>query len=267
MAITAQRFIAGFLLWLAPLFGGCQATTVAPPTTLVEVFFVADTPQGFRLFSELREFDGPENTLSEVVMAQLVSGELQPLDPDYVNLWDSSHRLNSLRVAGSLATLDLDLGTLNVGAEAESRAIDQLVWTLTAINPELETVSLLVDGAPVDSLAGHVDATLPFIRGDTTQILSPVQISSPREGDVLRNPVVVEGQACTFEANVVWEVVSQGVVLERGATTALAACPERSAWSVTLSELDPGTYSVYAWEESAEDGSQAALDTRTFAVR
>lgn len=53
MAITAQRIIAGVLLWLAPLFGGCQATTVAPPTTLVEVFFVADTPQGFRLFSEL----------------------------------------------------------------------------------------------------------------------------------------------------------------------------------------------------------------------
>lgn len=267
MAITAPRVIAGVLLWLAPLFGGCQATTVAPPASLVEVFFVADTPQGFRLFSEFREFDGPENTLSEVVMAQLVSGELQPLDPDYVNLWDSSHRLNSLRTAGTAATLDLDLGTLNVGAEAEARAIDQLVWTLTAINPELATVSLVVDGAPVDSLAGHVDATLPFIRGDATQILSPVQISSPREGDVLSNPVVVEGQACTFEANVVWEVVGEGVVFERGATTALAACPERSAWSVTVGELNPGTYSFRAWEESAKDGSQVALDTRTFEVR
>ena len=244
----------------------CSGDVDEAPTTLVELYFVADTPQGFRLFSEIREIDETEGELPESVIGDLVSGELQPLDPDYVNLWDSSHRLNSLSLSGTRATLDLDLGALNVGAEAEARAIDQLVWTLTGISPEIQSVTILVDGEAVESLAGHVDATIPFVRSQGIDVLSPIQISSPLEGETLTNPLVIEGQACTFEANVVWELVRDDVVLQSGFTTAESACPERSSWSVALDDLASGTYVFNAWEESAEDGSRIAFDSRTLRV-
>lgn len=244
----------------------CSGDVDETPPTLVELYFVADTPQGFRLFSEIREFDEAEGELLESVMGDLVSGDLQPLDPDYVNLWDSSHRLNSLSLSGTHATLDLDLGALNVGAEAEARAIDQLVWTLTGISPEIQSVTILVDGEAVESLAGHVDATIPFVRSQGIDVLSPIQISTPLEVQVLANPVVIEGQACTFEANVVWELVRGDVVLQSGFTTAESACPERSSWSVALDDLAPGTYLFNAWEESAEEGSRMASDSRHFVV-
>lgn len=243
------------------------ATVVDPAApTVVEVYFVADTPQGFRLFSELREFVGDESELLESVLGDLVSGELQPLDPDYVTLWDSSHSFHSLSVSGPEATLDLDLGALNVGAEAEARAIDQLVWTLTGMSPEIKNVNIVVDGEVVESLAGHVDATMPFVRGEGIDVLSPVQISSPLEGQILSGPIVIEEQACTFEANVVWELVHESTVLDTGFATAESACPERSSWSVALADLTAGTYTFTAWEESAEDGSRMAFDSRSFSV-
>ena len=259
-----RTFVTAFLLLSS--VSACSGDVDETPPTLVELYFVADTPQGFRLFSELREIDVEEGKLAESVVSDLVSGELQPLDPDYVNLWDSSHRLNSLSLSGTRATLDLDLGALNVGAEAEARAIDQLVWTLTGMSPEIQSVTILVDGEAVESLAGHVDATMPFVRSQGIDVLSPIQISTPLEDQILTNPVVIEGQACTFEANVVWELVRGDVVLKSGFTTAESACPERSSWSVTFDELEAGSYVFSAWEESAADGSRLALDTRSFSV-
>ena len=244
----------------------CSGDVNEGSTTLVELYFVADTPQGFRLFSELREFDEESSELVESVLGELVSGELQPLDPDYLNLWDSSHQLVSLSISGNQATVNLDLGVLNVGAEAEARAIDQIVWTLTGISPEIQSVTILVDGEPVESLAGHVDATMPFARGEGLEVLSPVQISSPVEGQILSNPVVIQGQACTFEANVVWELLRDDAVVDSSFTSAESACPERSGWSVELDELGAGAYVFRAWEESAEDGSLQALDSRSFTV-
>ena len=233
-----------------------------------EVFYAAQNAGGTQLvlFSEITAVE-PSDELAEEVIGDLVEGELQPMDPDYVNLWDNSNELNDLTISGDVATIDLDLGKLNVGAEGEQRAIDQLVWTLTGIEPNITTVRLLVNGKQVETLAGHVDATMDFTRAPDYEVLSPIQIQAPNEGEQVSGPVTISGQACTFEANVAWELTKDGAQVKGGSTTAEVACPDRSNWSVELGDLEPGTYVFSAREYSAEDGSLTTEDTKTFVVK
>lgn len=266
--VTPARrvFAAGVSLALLLVLVGC---TPAEEQTVsdVEIYFVGDTPQGFRLFSERHSLDISGANPAEEVLQKLVSGEIQPSDPDYVNLWDSSHTLRGLQIEGGIATVDLDLGVLNVGAESEQRAIDQLVWTLTGIDTTVTEVFLLVDGMSVESLAGHVDASGGFTRGDGLDALSPVQIVHPQHGEEVTLPVTITGEACTFEANVVWSLNRKDVVIDEGFTTAESACPDRSAWTVELGELETGSYTFVAQEFSAEDGRLLGDDTKSFTVR
>lgn len=247
------------------LFGGCAQD--GAPNQQVQIYFVADNASGLRLFSETRDFPASNEELATKVLAELVSGQLQPLDPDYVNLWDAPTSLINLEVSDSIATINLNLGKLNVGAEGEARAIDQLVWTLTGILPDVTSVEFLVDGEKVETFAGHVDTTLPFVRGIDYETLSAIQIESINEGDEVSNPVVISGSACTFEANLAWSVSKEGNLIAEGFTTAAAACPERAEWSVDLPELEPGEYSFEAQELSPKDGTISASDSKTFAVR
>jgi hypothetical protein len=245
---------------------GCGNTADEAPVG-VEVFFVGETSQGFRLFSEVREFDGSKVDLTTEVLSALISGELQPLDPDYVNLWDSSHALRGITVSGGTATVDIALGKLNVGAEGEQRAIDQIVWTLLEADPSLDALRFLVNGNQVESFAGHVDVTTEFRRAPSYEVLSPINITSLEEKAEVSSPVEISGQACTFEANVVWSLFDGATLVSEGFVTADSACPERSGWRVGLGELEPGTYLFRAQELSAKDNSVVAEDTKTFIVR
>jgi hypothetical protein len=247
------------------LVAGCASSPSAEAVE-VDVYFVGDTGVGLRLFSEITVIEGGIDDGGEAVLKDLISGEMQPNDGDYVNLWDTTHSLNGLDVVGTTAILDINLGALNVGGEGEQRAIDQLVWTLIGINSSIESVSIVVNGKSVDSLAGHVDATVEFAKAPSYEVLSPVQIAQPREGDTVGVPVVVAGQACTFEANVVWALYLEGNLIDDGFTSAERACPERSSWSVTLGSLDAGNYTFLAQEFSAQDGSVVAQDSRNFTV-
>ena len=263
--VFVARLLQATAISAVCILAGC----VTPPAEQagdVRFYFVGDTPQGFRLFSEWQDVGESGVSSPEQIIGALVQGDIQPQDPDYTNLWDSSHSLRGIEVVDGVATIDLDLGTLNVGAEAEQRAIDQLVWTLTGIDQSINQVLILVEGAPVESLAGHVDATGGFTRGDGLDVLSPLQIVSPHQGAEVTLPVTITGEACTFEANVVWGLYKEGVLLEEGFTTAESACPDRSAWSVELGDLEPGTYTFSAQEFSAEDGALRAEDSKSFYI-
>lgn len=240
--------------------------TVTDPieTQVVEVFYVADTPKGFRLFSEARIVPFT-NDSGEQVLSDLVSGALQPLDPNYTNLWGSPNELLNLTATSELITVDLADISLSVGAEAESRAIEQLVWTITGIVGDMP-VQFLVDGVAVESFAGHVETTFPFEREAGYKVLNDVQIQVPASNEVLINPVLINGFACTFEANVAWELLQDGVRVDGGSVLAMEACPTRSAFEIELSTLDPGNYTIRVMEFSAKDGSLSSEDTRTFSV-
>lgn len=232
----------------------------------VKLYFVADTPRGFKLFSE-EQLSSDFYNLNLQVISDLVSGKVAPLDPDYVNLWGGSNTVNSVNVKDSVATVDLGAISLNVGAEAEQRAIDQIVWTLTEIAPEVKLVAFTVNGKTVESFAGHVDTTAQFARAIDYEVLNPIQISSLNEGAELVAPFTISGQACTFEANVVWNLLQGDTVVKEGFTTATSGCPDRGDWSISFENLEPGQYTIQTVEYSAEDGSLFAKDDKKFAVK
>ncbi len=235
----------------------------ATPTVSTKAYaqyWVADTARGFRLY---REYVRLEITPDPIItsLRALIAGK--PKDSDYVSLWPKETKINSVVVSGNLATIDLTLGKMNVGAEAESMAIAQLVWTATAANTTVKRILLTVDGKLAESIAGHVDATKPFSRGLTYEVLAPVWITYPEEGAVVRSQgFKLSGMASTFEANVAWKVFQNGKLVKQGSTLALEAAPAWKAWSVAIDGLAPGKYMFIAMEFSPKDGSLVAQDTK-----
>lgn len=242
------------------------STTIKEPVPHSKIFYVGDTPVGFRLFSEDYAVAGFDTKALTSLVADLVDGKAIPLDPDYSNLWGHGTSLLSLKVSAPLITIDLHLGTLNVGAEAEMRAIDQILWTITKFMPTITGMNLLVDGKKAESIAGHVDATKTFVLEPTFDVLSPLQIESIYEGQSLVSPVIVTGQACTFEANVAWKLSQNNVTVQSGSVTASQACPTRSKWTINLGQLESGKYRLSVRDYSAKDGSLNAEDTKNFIV-
>lgn len=256
---------------------GCSSTTSPSPTntspspsiTVPEdlkdftLYFVDDSPKGFRLFSEVQQL--PVAYDVEDVIRELVNGTLQPNDPDYVNLWGGSSAVLSVEVTSDLITIDLADIELNVGSEAEARAIGQLVWTATDIAGVLP-VRFLINGAETETLAGHVDTSDPIERGETYTELNDVQLVTPLSGATVTGSITATGFACTFEANVAWELWADETIVEQSSTLAAEACPVRSAFTIELGELEPGIYTLKAMEYSAKDGSLSSIDSKTFVV-
>jgi hypothetical protein len=263
-----MKKIVVFVTLLLLLSGCAQTATENSVEDGIEVkfYFVSDTARGFKLFSETQPLIAA-NDLNLQVVSDLVTGKITPLDPDYSNLWGGTNTVNSVKVNESVATVDLGEISLNVGAEGEQRAIDQIVWTLTEFAPKITSVAFTVNGKTVESFAGHVDTTSAFVRAIDYEVLNPLQISSINQGVELISPLTISGQACTFEANVVWKLFQDGTVVQDGFTTATTGCPDRGDWSISFSELKPGEYTIQVLEYSAEDGSLFAIDDKRFSVK
>lgn len=248
-------------------------TEVSPtPTTspgerkTAAIYFVGDTAQGFRLYREFRKV--PVELGSTTALASLkfiVAQGTKASDRDYTNLWGNGSVINSITQTGSVAMVDITIASLNVGAESEMRAIDQLVWSLTANDKTVKSVKFISSGKPLETFAGHVDATGTFSRQPTYEVLAPIWVTTPAA--VVSGPVSMTGTACTFEAGVAWTLTKSGSVVKQGSTTAAQACPVRSAWKVSLGTLSPGKYVFTAIDYSAKDGSVTQQDSKTFTVK
>ena len=232
-------------------------------------YFTSETVQGFRLVREVHQVSKVENDLGDDKgfnsLVMLVDGQLPPFDGDHRTLWNNGTKVNSVSVVEGIATVDLTLGRISLGAESEQRAIDQMVWTLIENDPTVTSVKFTIDGLVSESLAGHVDFSQVFTLAPSYEVLASVWIDLLDRSDV-SNPVSITGSACTFEANVAWELTKGGDVVSSGATTAASACPDRSNWSIDLGELAPGNYVLKVSDTSAEDGSLIFEDTKAFTV-
>ena len=232
-------------------------------------YFTSETAQGFRLVREVHQVSKIENDLGDEKgfnsLVMLVDGQLPPFDGDHRTLWNNGTKVNSVSVVEGIATVDLTLGRISLGAESEQRAIDQMVWTLIENDPTVTSVKFTIDGLVSESLAGHVDFSQVFTLAPSYEVLASVWIDLLDRSDV-SNPVSITGSACTFEANVAWELTKGGDVVSSGATTAASACPDRSDWSIDLGELAPGNYVLKVSDTSAEDGSLIFEDTKAFTV-
>lgn len=272
------KAIFAVLFGVSVLIASCSSTppnaepsTTAPSpsssssvqTSAVALYWVGDTAKGLRLYREFKNAPVGEDPVATAVELLFTS---TPVDPDYTNLWSAQSSLNGVTRDGDLVTVDIAPGPFNVGSEGEARAIDQLVWTVTAADTSIKNVRILVNGQKAESLAGHVDLTQAFSRGLSYEVLADIWILSPLEGQKITGDFVAEGVATTFEANVAWKVLQAGKVVKSGATTAGEAAPARAPWTVTVPGLAPGEYLFQAVEYSAKDGSLSTQDTKAFTI-
>jgi hypothetical protein len=225
----------------------------------VYVYYVMDDGQAPRLYREQH----PNPGAAPVVAALSVMFGGSPDDPDYSSPWPEGTEVLGVDVAGDTATVDVS-EFVSVGAEAETIAVQQVVYTVTANDNAVQQVRLLVDGKAPQS--GHSDWSDPVSREPMVDVQGFIWLLTPTEGATVSSPVEITGFGTAFEGTVSWEVRRDGSdeVLAEGFTQA-GANGEFDEFTDTV-DLDPGVYEIRAFESSAEDGRPLHVDTKVFTV-
>ena len=169
------------------------------------------------------------------------------VDPQSVEVGARSVTIDFAESAGGLAYCA-------PAEQAQEARRQQLAWTVRSASGWEGPVRVTVDGRPVT----------PVFQTEVTA-LSPVLIDTPAEGATFTGPVRVTGTSDTFEANVQWQVLRDGKVVDEGFTSG-GTMGERGPFQFTV-DLPPGTYTARAYATSAEDGRLVAENTKTFTVR
>ncbi|MFZ0161144.1 MAG: GerMN domain-containing protein [Kineosporiaceae bacterium] len=229
-------------------------TTIAAP-----VYYVADVEGGPRLYREFHRVPvlagGPALTaLTEMFRDNAA-------DPDYSSMWPASTRVLSVAVSGSTATVDLS-GFVSLGSSFEGAAVQQLVYTVTAAEPTVSTVRLLVNGATPPS--GHMDWSAPIARDNPLNVQASVWILTPTQGTTVSSPVRVTVFGTGWEGNVPLKVYQgETVVASTFVTTMMGGFAEAS----TTITLPAGSYEVRAYNDNGLDSSLKLWDTKAFTVK
>ena len=145
-------------------------------------------------------------------------------------------QLLGLNVDNGVATVDLTSEFESGGGSASmNMRIAQVVYTLTQF-PTVKGVLFQLDGQRVDVLGGEgVIVDQPVTRKDYRSLLPAILVTSPQIGERVDNPVIVQGSANVFEANVTVEIVdASGKVLRSAYTTATCGTGCRGTFSIEL---------------------------------
>ena len=214
-----------------------------PATTPVSYFLVRDHASGVWVepLTTQAEGAGVAAAAFEAMLNGPTGGLSRPLFEGTV--------VNGLTVDDGLLTIDLTLGEGGLGAAYEQAAIDAIVLTGTQFST-VDRVRILLDGAPAETLSGHVD-----ISGELEPdpfALSPIIVESVTVGD---GAVTVAGTANVFEATIELELRgADGTVLESTFTTATCGTGCRGEFTHTFSDADPAGGTVVLRETDPSDG-------------
>lgn len=240
------------------------ASPSAAPSEARAVYWLGatDDRRGPRLYREFVRRPAATDPVRDAVELMLAGA---PSDPDYTSLWADGTKLRGVSRDGSTAQVDLsERARTNGGGSAfEAMTLQQLVHTVTAADPSLRAVRLLVEGRPVDTLWGAADASRPLTRAPAAEALGPVWLDVPEGGTV---DGAFGGTATVFEATVSWDLRQGDRVVQEGFSTATEGAPGRGEWKGEA-DVPPGDYVLRAWESSAQDGSVTWLDTKRVTLR
>jgi sporulation and spore germination protein/immunoglobulin-like protein involved in spore germination len=232
----------------------------------VAVYYLHDTGTSLRLYREFHRVaqdGGPVRTAVE----QMLSAPA--LDSDYSSVWPTGTTVRGISVHGAVATVDFSAqaaGPFNGGSEAAAQSIQQLVYTVTANDPPVHQVQIRIAGKSVHTLWGSVDVSKPQSRGPGWQVLGPVWLLTPTQGQTVTGVLKLTGVATVFEATVSIDITKNGHLVKRTFTTATVGAPGRGDWHKSI-VLTPGKYVVEAYEASAKDGSRTFVDSKTVTIR
>lgn len=246
----------------APTTSPAASPAPAPATSRALYWLGTDDRRGPRLYREFVPLPAAADPVRDALSAVLTGA---PLDPDYRSSWAAGTTVLDVTREGTTAVVDLSqqARTNGGGSAFEAASVQQLVHVVTAADPTVRAVRLLIEGEPVDSLWGAVDVSGPLTRGPAAEVLGPVWLDVV-EGAVLDRDF--GGTATVFEATVSWQLRSGGRVVQEGFSTATEGAPGRGTWEGQL-DAPPGSYELWAYESSAEDGSVTWLDTKSVTIR
>jgi hypothetical protein len=252
----------------APTTASTTPTATLEPghRTFVTAYYAGDTVDGRRLYAERR--DMPENDpLSAAEHALAVA----PEDPDHTNLWPAD-AIEDVSFDGAgedgLVGVRIDPAyrdrPASMAEDDAALALEQVVRTLQSAVRADAPVQFLVDGNPVDQVLG-VPISEPLVASPDLDVLAPVSLSVPSEGQVVDNDegLRVRGRAASADGdlNVVVTRVDGTVTVGDGTLKGMMRPDRLTAFdmSFTMSEAAPGVYDVVATVRS----SDGAVDTDT----
>jgi len=249
----------------------------APPaaaTTAVPVYYVADTPTGPRLFREFHQLPKDDVSAGQVQVALAEAVTDSALDPDYRSDWPDGTTLSGVNVDGSAADdvvwIDLsgDVHDRPAGMSADDAkmAVQQLVYTTQAVLQQRQPVQFLIDGERTDTVLG-VPTSEPLTEGNPMSVQGTVWIISPQDGDTVPSTFTVSGRGAFFEANVSWQLLKDGAVVQDGHATADEGMT-LSPYSFQVT-APPGDYTlrVYDADVSGGEGNGEQQDTKDITVK
>ena len=243
------------------------------------VYYVGETPAGTRLFREFhRETVQDDDVVIAAAALELAirgsSGSVL-VDPDYRSDWPADTQLVGVSVDGTAADdvvwIDLSGDGLRdrpagMTQEQAEMAVQQLVHTAQAVLQQRHPVQLTIDGERTDAVLG-VPTSEPLAAADPMQVQAPVWVISPQDGETVGTTFTVEGRGAFFEANVSWQLLQGGEVVDEGFATA-AEGMTLSPYSFEVT-AEPGDYvlRVYDADMSGGEGKGEAEDTKQITVQ
>lgn len=241
----------------------CAASTPAPvavaSTPVYRLSSVAGELRLYREFVPAAPTAGPCGALTKLFSAK-------PIDPDYTTTWPSGSVVEHYRVDGPAATVDLSAQAADATADATTvrLSMQQLVYTVTAQNPNVSKVRLTIGGRAVTRLWGQDVGPQPLSRAPMMDVQGRIWIIDPAQGATTGSRVTVRVFGTAFEGNVVLQVF-QGTKQVEGTyvTTAMGTFAEGS----TQITLPPGRYTIRAYDETGDASALVERDSKDFSVR
>lgn len=171
-----QLFLVVFLGTFAIVAGGWIAKylrqNAAPPVTVVteapqplrEVLLYFATAEGTGLEAQVREIEGCQDDESclKATLQALIDG---PLTPTLAPVLPAQTKIQKIMVVGGLATVSFNpelVAGHPGGSMTELLTVHALANTLAVNFPHIRQVRVLVDGAPIETLKGHIDLREPI---------------------------------------------------------------------------------------------------------
>lgn len=256
-----------------------QPTSPHRETTVVTIYYLIDSEGQMWLAPERHEVaDQPR--IARAALEELIHAT--PQDPDHVTPIPDDARILDLGIRNGVATVNWSVEVLgaSTGSEGEALGIQSIVWTLTEF-PTVERVRFTVEGKAkgvasngrvVEDWWGHVGLyDQPFDRAEAIEVLEPITIWTPLDGDVVGPAFVVEGEASTFEANVQIRMFDQaGDLVQEEFTTATEGGPGRGSFRLEIRIQDPPdsveTWRLEAYETNQETGEDFFVESREIEV-
>jgi hypothetical protein len=257
--------------------GGSHTTSPAPTAVVdqLPVYFVGQADGRPVLYREYHTATMPDTLEARIRAALGVMLRGGATDRDYTSPWPRGASVRSVRLSGSasrVAEVDLTGVSRNdVGASVARAAVQQLVWTVTAVTADENVqltggVRLFVDGARVTTLWGDVDVSGELTRADAQQTLAQVWLITPQQGDTVRSPFTVQVYGTVPVGTLMLRVSTPGGdVLQQQPVALDKSGTNRGVGNATL-DLEPGRYTLTVYVQSPDGLTETSPDDHAITV-